>query len=100
MYSIKGIGLTPVEFTPTGAPKVSAAVLRKMAGTNPFGEGKNRENHLDALFTVIIVIIIIIINVIGTRSVMVITIILLVIDANFILVITDINLLNHITSSQ
>jgi hypothetical protein len=27
------------EFTPTGAPKVSAAVLRKMSGSNPFGEG-------------------------------------------------------------
>jgi hypothetical protein len=38
--TIKTLRLTPLEFTPTGIPQVSATVLRKMAGKNPFGEGE------------------------------------------------------------
>jgi hypothetical protein len=37
--TIKSLRLTPSDFTPTGIPQVSASVLRKMAGKNPFGEG-------------------------------------------------------------
>jgi len=37
--SIKTIGLTPIDFTPAGSPQVSAGVLKKMAGTNPFSDG-------------------------------------------------------------
>ena len=34
------IGLKPTDFTPTGVPQVSAAVLKKLAGKNLFGEGE------------------------------------------------------------
>ena len=40
LFSIRTCGMTPFDFTPLGAPKVSAAVLRKMAGSNPCGDGK------------------------------------------------------------
>lgn len=35
--------MNALDLTPKGAPKVSASVLRKFAGTNPFGEGKIEE---------------------------------------------------------
>ena len=78
IFSINGIGLTPVEFTPTGAPKVSAAVLRKMAGTNPFGEGKNRKNRI-TLFSIILMRYFPVINVIIILIIIIIIIILIII---------------------
>lgn len=39
--SIKSIGMEPLEFTPAGTPQVSAAVLRKLAGQNLFGDDKD-----------------------------------------------------------
>jgi hypothetical protein len=38
--TISTIGLTPTDFTPTGQPQVSAAVLKKLSGKNVFGDGK------------------------------------------------------------
>ncbi len=38
--TIETIGLTPKDFTPTGIPQVSAAVLKRLAGKNLFGEGE------------------------------------------------------------
>jgi len=35
--TIKTIGMTPIEFTPAGTPQVSAAILRKLAGTDVLG---------------------------------------------------------------
>lgn len=38
-FNIHTIGLTPKVFTPKGVPQVSAAVLKKLAGQNLFGDG-------------------------------------------------------------
>lgn len=38
--TIKSIGIKPTDFTGTGQPQVSAAVLKKLAGKNLFGDGK------------------------------------------------------------
>lgn len=38
VFTIRSIGLTPKAFTPTGLPQVSAAILKKLAGQNLFGE--------------------------------------------------------------
>ena len=35
--TIKSLGMTPSEFTPAGTPQVSAAILRKLAGTDVLG---------------------------------------------------------------
>merc|ERR1711871_1270256 len=35
--TIKSLGMTPLEFTPAGTPQVSAAILRKLAGTDVLG---------------------------------------------------------------
>jgi DNA polymerase-1 len=32
-FKLRGLGIPPIEFTPTGKPQVSASVLRKLAGT-------------------------------------------------------------------
>jgi hypothetical protein len=37
--TITTIGMKPAEFTPTGVPQVSAAVLKKLSGKNVFSEG-------------------------------------------------------------
>lgn len=37
--TIETIGITPIEFTDTGLPQCSAAVLKRLAGKNLFGEG-------------------------------------------------------------
>jgi hypothetical protein len=37
--NITTIGLSPMDFTPAGVPQVTAAVLRKLAGKNIFGDG-------------------------------------------------------------
>jgi hypothetical protein len=37
--TISTIGLEPIDFTPTGIPQVSAAVLKRLAGKDIFGEG-------------------------------------------------------------
>jgi DNA polymerase I len=39
--TIKSLGLTPTDFSPAGTPQVSAAVLRKLSGTNLFGDPKD-----------------------------------------------------------
>eukprot|EP01034_Spumella_vulgaris_P022490 gene22490-28618_t len=39
--SVTTMGLTPKDFTPTGMPQVSAAVLKKLAGSNLFGDEKD-----------------------------------------------------------
>mmetsp|Transcript_36196 Transcript_36196/g.34234 ORF Transcript_36196/g.34234 Transcript_36196/m.34234 type:complete len:946 (-) Transcript_36196:18-2855(-) len=38
---IKTLNMVPTDFTPLGTPQVSASVLRKMSGKDPFGEGDN-----------------------------------------------------------
>lgn len=38
--TITTIGLKPTDFTPTGIPQVSAAVLKKLSGKNVFGDGE------------------------------------------------------------
>jgi hypothetical protein len=38
--TITTIGLKPTDFTPTGQPQVSAAVLKKLSGKNVFGDGE------------------------------------------------------------
>lgn len=42
-FSIKTIGIKPLEFTPTGSAKVSASVLRELAG-------KNLDNEKEAVY--------------------------------------------------
>ena len=37
--SISTLGMTPVDFTGTGLPQVTSAVLKKLAGKNVFSEG-------------------------------------------------------------
>ena len=39
--TIKSILYTPTDFSPAGTPQVSAAVLRKMSGSNLFGDPKD-----------------------------------------------------------
>lgn len=38
--TITTIGLKPTDFTPTGIPQVSSAVLKKLSGKNVFGDGE------------------------------------------------------------
>jgi len=38
---ITTIGMKPIEYTPGGSPQVSAAILKKMAGSNLFGDEKD-----------------------------------------------------------
>ncbi len=39
--TVKSIGYTPTDFSPAGTPQVSAAVLRKISGSNLFGDPKD-----------------------------------------------------------
>lgn len=39
--TIETVGLTPVEFTETGLPQVTASVLKKLSGKNLFSDGKD-----------------------------------------------------------
>lgn len=48
------IGLKPTDFTPTGVPQVSAAVLKKLAGKNLFGEGEKNVVFLAFVYVLLL----------------------------------------------